>query len=138
MSVSMMCWGARLMLGGIAYKTPRFSRRTTVGNHTEYRLEPIEFLDQIRGTFAVAPVPDFPGPLGRVKGSLAPLAAVAPLTRPARSRVVGNYRSDGEIQRTICARPAGDFSSSALLQSCVLTNPLSNPHDRSTMFFSLV
>lgn len=42
----------------------------------------------------VAPVLDFPGALGRVKGSLAPLAAVAPLTRPARSRVAGNYRSD--------------------------------------------
>ena len=38
---------------------------------------------------------NFPGALGRVKGSLAVLAAIAPLTRPARSRVVGNYRSDG-------------------------------------------
>jgi len=57
--------------------------------------------------FAVAPLLDFPGALGRVKGSLAPLAtpatwAVAPLTRPARSRVVGNYRSDGEVGGSIC------------------------------------
>jgi hypothetical protein len=44
----------------------------------------------------------FPEALRRVKGSLAPLAAVAPLTRPARSRVVGNYRSDGEIRASIC------------------------------------
>jgi hypothetical protein len=51
------------------------------------------FLDRIL-TIAVAPVLNFPGALGRVNGSLAPLAAVAPLTRPARSRVVGNYRSD--------------------------------------------
>jgi hypothetical protein len=38
------------------------------------------------------------------------LTAYAALTRPARSRVIGNYRSDGEIQRTICAKPAGAFS----------------------------
>jgi hypothetical protein len=35
--------------------------------------------------FAVAPVPNFPEALGRVKG---PLRRSAPLTRPARSRVV--------------------------------------------------
>jgi hypothetical protein len=34
--------------------------------------------------------------LGRVRASLAPLAAFAALTRPARSGVVGNYRSDAE------------------------------------------
>ena len=62
----------------------------------------IEVLDQIQAAFAVAPVLNFPGALGRVKGSLAPLAAIAPLTRPARSRVVGNYRSDGEIRASIC------------------------------------
>src|SRR5687767_6562135 len=45
-----------------------------------------------------------PGALGRVKGSLAVLAAIAPLTRPSRSPVVGNYRSDmgseGFVART--------------------------------------
>jgi hypothetical protein len=35
--------------------------------------------------FAVAPVPNFPGALGRVKG---PLRRSAPLTRPARSRAL--------------------------------------------------
>jgi hypothetical protein len=35
---------------------------------------------------------------GRVKGSLAPLAACAPLTRPARSRVLGNCRSDDRTE----------------------------------------
>ena len=54
----------------------------------------IEVLDQIQAAFAVAPVLNFPGALVRVKGSLAPLAAIAPLTRPARSQGSGNYRSD--------------------------------------------
>ena len=36
---------------------------------------------------------------GRVKASLAALAADAALTRPARSRPVGNYRSDAEYLR---------------------------------------
>jgi RNA polymerase sigma-70 factor (ECF subfamily) len=49
---------------------------------------------QERTRVLVAPALDSPGALGRVKGSLASLAAVAPLTRPACSRVVGNYRSD--------------------------------------------
>jgi hypothetical protein len=126
------------MVGEMRVKTLPFSWKTTVGNDPRCRLEIDRLLDQIRAAFAVAPVPDFPGTLGRVKGSLAPLAAVAPLTRPARSQVVGNYRSDGEIQRTICAKPAGFLTASARLQSCVLTNSISNPHDRSTMFFSLV
>jgi hypothetical protein len=33
--------------------------------------------------------------LGRVKGSLAVLAADAPLTRPARSQLLGKHRSVG-------------------------------------------
>lgn len=40
-----------------------------------------------------------PGALGRVKGSLAALAAGAPLTRPARSLRSGNYRSDAQTKR---------------------------------------
>ena len=43
----------------------------------------------------VAPALNCPGALGRVKGPLAALAAGAPLTRPARSQVFGNYRSVG-------------------------------------------
>jgi hypothetical protein len=39
--------------------------------------------------------PYFAEALGRVKGSLASLAAGAPLTRPARFRCVSNCRSDG-------------------------------------------
>jgi hypothetical protein len=46
----------------------------------------------------VAPVLDCPGALGRVKGSLAARAADAPLTRPARSQGLGNYRSDAAIR----------------------------------------
>ena len=46
----------------------------------------VEISAQKSRRFDVAPVLDFPGALGRVKGSLAALAAVAPLTRPARSR----------------------------------------------------
>ena len=57
------------------------------------------------------------GALGRVKGLLASLAAVAPLTRPARSQVPGNYRSDAisehaarEIQGTLLfGRPISRF-----------------------------
>ena len=87
----------------------------------------------------VAPVLDYSEALGRVKGSLAVLAAIAPLTRPARSRVVGNYRSDGEIRAAICfASPRSFCHPSGRLQSCVLTSPTSKPHDRFTMFFSLV
>jgi hypothetical protein len=64
--------------------------------------ESIEFLDQFGPPLPSLRCPNFPGALGRVKGSLAPLAAVAPLTRPARSRVIGNYRNDGEIRASIC------------------------------------
>ena len=39
---------------------------------------------------------NYAGALGRVKAPLATLAADAALTRPARSRLVGNYRSDPE------------------------------------------
>lgn len=46
---------------------------------------------------AAAPVVDFPGALGRVKVTLAALAADATLTRPARSRLSCNYQSDGII-----------------------------------------
>jgi hypothetical protein len=46
-----------------------------------------------RALFAVAPVPDFPGALGRVKGP--PLRALDP---PARSHTFCNYRTIGRVQ----------------------------------------
>ena len=53
-------------------------------------------ISRCRGCRDVAPVFDFAGPLGRVKAPLPTVAAGAALTRPARSRFVGYYRSDGE------------------------------------------
>jgi hypothetical protein len=47
------------------------------------------------GPARAAPVFDYAGALGRVKSSLASLAAGALLTRPARSLWFSNYRSDG-------------------------------------------
>ena len=43
----------------------------------------------------VAPVPDCPGALGRVKASFADAHRCAALTRPARSQTSCNYRIDG-------------------------------------------
>jgi hypothetical protein len=45
----------------------------------------------------VAPVLNLPGTLGHVKASFADAHRCAALTRPARSRVVCNYRNDGGI-----------------------------------------
>ena len=95
------CAGARVWLvGEMPVKTLPFSRKMTVGNDPECCLRIDRIPGPHLGRFAVAPVLNFPGALGRVKGSLAPLAAVAPLTRPARSRTVCNYRSDGTIERS--------------------------------------
>jgi hypothetical protein len=63
----------------------------------------------------VAPMRDCPGALVRIKGSLATLAADAPLTRPARSRGLCNYRSDADCRQaftdTACpTRSAGVYS----------------------------
>lgn len=55
----------------------------------------------------VAPAFDSAGALGRVKGSLAPLAAVAPLTRPARPRWSGNCRSDATERPSFSSSHAG-------------------------------
>ncbi len=49
----------------------------------------------------VAPTEHCAGALGRVKGSLAALAACAPLTRPARPQRVSNCRSD-QTQSEYC------------------------------------
>ena len=77
-----------------------------------------------------APVPDFPGPLRRVKALFADahrsrctaqspqgsgVGAVAALTRPARSRLVCNYRSDGRI---------GEFKFASRVLSSPSTNQL--------------
>jgi hypothetical protein len=70
----------------------------------------VEFPGQNSLRIAVAPAPDSPEAPGHVKASFADAHRCAALTRPERSRVVGNYRSDGEIQRTICAKPAGALS----------------------------
>ena len=56
------------------------------------------FLGVNRVWFAVAPVPSFPGGLGRVKG---PLRRCAPLTHPARFPMLRNYRSDGHERGSI-------------------------------------
>jgi hypothetical protein len=61
----------------------------------------------IASGFCVAPAPDCPGALGRVKG---PLRRSAPLTRPARSRCFGNYRSDGTSVRFLVGSTFPDES----------------------------
>jgi hypothetical protein len=109
MSVPVMCWGARLVIAETAVQDGGNFRNSTVGNEPE--LWPT--IGRIRGQYfppiVVAPAFNSPGALGRVKGSLAALAAVAPLTRPARSRVVGNYRSD-ECGGDLVARPPDPVS----------------------------
>jgi hypothetical protein len=51
----------------------------------------------------VAPVPDCPGALGRVKASFADAHRCAALTRPARSWRFCNYRIDGVPRALILA-----------------------------------
>jgi hypothetical protein len=94
--------GRALVVGELRVKTLPFSRKTTVETTLNVASKSIEFLDQIRATFDVAPTPIFRERLGasRVRSLRSPLPR--PLTRPARSRVVGNYRSDGEIRAPIC------------------------------------
>jgi len=53
----------------------------------------------------VAPASIFREHTGRVKASLAPLAACAALTRPVCSRLVGNYRIDAVTSDRARARP---------------------------------
>jgi hypothetical protein len=52
----------------------------------------------------VAPVKDCAGALGRVKGPLAELAANAPLTRPARSRLSAINGATGRSDQREVAR----------------------------------
>jgi hypothetical protein len=67
------------------------------------------------------------------KASFADAHRCAALTGPARFRVVGNYRSDGEIQRTICAKPAAlSHCISAITVLCLdesLLEPSRSFHD---------
>ncbi len=66
-----------------AWKTTAVSRKTMVGNEPKLCPASIEFPGQEFLLIAVAPALDFAGALGRVKGSLAPLAAPIPgLSRP--------------------------------------------------------
>ena len=53
------------------------------------------------GDVTVAPVPDCPGALGRVKASFADAHRYAALTRPARSQRSCNYRIDGVARALI-------------------------------------
>ena len=101
MSVSEMCWGARVVRVGMLSENPheperQISSRKEQQNCFASAAVPAgvapNFPGVIASWFAVAPVPDCPGALGRVKG---PLRRCAPLTRPARSRCSCNYRSDG-------------------------------------------
>jgi hypothetical protein len=75
----------------------------------------------------VAPVRDCPEALGRLKGPLATLAASAPLTRPARSRRAGNYRSDEEVRRAACGAP----HLPVVLQPASPTSGILQPQGRS-------
>jgi hypothetical protein len=139
-SVSVLCWGARWMVAEMRLNTLPFSLENT-GRKTILNVasESIEFLDQIRAAFAVAPVLNFPGALGRVKASFADAHRLRgldpPGALPSDWQLPERRRNPPDNPRQICRR---FFAGSARLQSCVLTNSLSNPHDRSTMLFSLV
>jgi hypothetical protein len=90
----------------------RFSGAKSATAHVDATANNAERATNIPNYSAVAPVPDFPGALGRVKG---PLRRCAPLTRPARSRLVCNYRSDGRI---------GEFKFASRVLSSPSTNQL--------------
>ena len=94
MSVSEMCWGARVVHLGMMSENPDEPEPESLQEGTANLLRSGRAVLQqvLRPTFrvtaswfAVAPVRDCLGALGRVKG---PLRRYAPLTRPARSRCV--------------------------------------------------
>jgi hypothetical protein len=80
---------------------------------------------------AVAPVSIVRSRLGASRLPAARRRRFAVLTRPARSRWPGNYRSDGAIWTTTGLHLPGFRDASGRLQSCALTNHASRPHDRS-------
>ena len=87
-----ICWGARVVRAGMLsenrtdenakFSSGRNSQNCFASGPVPASVAP-NFPGVIASWFAVAPVPDCPGALRRVKG---PLRRCAPLTRPARSR----------------------------------------------------
>ena len=102
MSVSMMCWGACLMRGGIApQRTLQFPGKQWSEISLIVLRNRVEFLHRSLTRFASLRCSIFRKRLGASRLRSLTLTACAALTRPARSRVACNYRSDGRISNAI-------------------------------------
>jgi len=97
MSVSVMCWGARLMAAESALWWRCSIRENSARTSADSCPQPGRIPAQKFHPIDVAPVLDFPGALGRVKASFADAHRLRGLDPPGALPSVCNYRSDGRI-----------------------------------------
>ena len=139
MSVSEMCWGGRLMVAEMRVKTLPFSRKTPVRNDPECCLAIDRIPGRNPGRFCRRSGARFSGSAWARQGfarSARRCRALDPPGALPSGWQLPERRRDSRVN--LLRIPSHFCHASGRLQSCVLTSPTSKPHDRSTMFFSLV
>jgi hypothetical protein len=110
MSVSVMCWGARLMVAEIcALMTLPFPGKKWSEISLIVLRNRVDFLHRSLTRLASLRCSIFRERLGASRLRSLTLTACAALTRPARSRVACNYRSDGRISNAIPCKAKEQF-----------------------------
>ena len=130
-----ICWGARVVRAGMLsenrtdenakFSSGRNSQNCFASGPVPASVAP-NFPGVIASWFAVAPVPDCPGALRRVKG---PLRRCAPLTRPARSRcfAIAGATGTSRVRFLVGSQHAGAYLATTRLSRRLAGDQLKIP-----------